>query len=294
MKIYYWNIYPNFGDLINPWLWPRVFPEITFEEFPKTLDGIANADSETLLVGIGTLLNERFPKCKNALVMGSGVGYGEPPKLDDTIKIYCVRGPLSAKKLSLPESYGIIDPGILLKKYYSVSDSGDWSEFSYMPQISSVVSCADTWKNTCKDLGFGYIDPRDSVENVAHLISKTGTLLTESMHGAIVAEALRIPWIPIVTRSEILSFKWQDWCHSIGLEYDPVSISPIEQPGQGRAMGTLRSLITYPVVRYQLKKASQKRPLLADDVIIDNKIEMLEMVFERFRIDYASGNIFTK
>ena len=47
------------------------------------------------------------------------------------------------------------------------------------------------------------------------------------MHGAIVADALRTPWIPVVTSPRILSFKWQDWCASIGVPYQPWILLPL-------------------------------------------------------------------
>jgi succinoglycan biosynthesis protein ExoV len=41
------------------------------------------------------------------------------------------------------------------------------------------------------------------------------------MHGAIIADTLRTPWIPVKCYSNILEFKWQDWCGSLNMRYEP-------------------------------------------------------------------------
>jgi succinoglycan biosynthesis protein ExoV len=281
MKIYYWNVHPNFGDLINPWLWPKVFPTASFEKFPKKIEGVADAGSDTLL-------NHNFPRAKSTLILGSGVGYGEPANFGAETKIYCVRGPLSAKKLSLPKSFGIIDPGILLNKYVNIPKNQSY-KFSFMPQISSVLKGPTIWKKACQHLGFGYIDPRDSVDETVQKISQTGTLLTEAMHGAIAAEAFRVPWIPIVTRPEILSFKWQDWCNSIEIDYKPVKILPLEEKSEQSISRRIQTVATYPVAITQLRLAALGHPNLASDAIIDNRIARLEEVFDLFQNEQLSN-----
>jgi succinoglycan biosynthesis protein ExoV len=39
------------------------------------------------------------------------------------------------------------------------------------------------------------------------------------MHGAILADTLRVPWIPVITSPIINVFKWRDWTMSLGLDY---------------------------------------------------------------------------
>ena len=290
MKSYYWNIHSNFGDLINPWLWPKLFPDIVTGELPKTSNGIEDASDETLLVGIGTLLNARFPKCKEAYVMGSGVGYGDTPTFSDNVHFVCVRGPLSAEKLSLPKSKGIVDPGILMKNYFSQSDNKKF-KISYMPQITSVVKCPDVWEQACTDLNFGYLDPTHSVEETTARIGATELLMTESMHGAIIAEALRVPWIPVVTRQEILSFKWQDWCQSVELDYQPVKITGLAESKNRNILQHIRAKGLYEMAKYQLKKASQGKAFLADESVVDTKIARLEDTYDQFKEDWAKKQL---
>jgi len=47
------------------------------------------------------------------------------------------------------------------------------------------------------------------------------------MHGAIVADALRVPWLPVCCNDDILAFKWQDWLSTLKLPYEPSRITSL-------------------------------------------------------------------
>ena len=84
------------------------------------------------------------------------------------------------------------------------------------------------WATVCQRLGFGYVDPRGPRQAVIAGIRSTRVLITEAMHGAIVADALGIPWIAIRTRGAgTLEFKWRDWCGSLGLSHRAHAVVPI-------------------------------------------------------------------
>ena len=281
LGIYYWDVHNNFGDLINPWLWPKYFNDLNFFDCAKKEDGIYQAPEQELLVGIGSLLNERFPQAKKTYVLGSGVGYGKPREFDDSVKIYCVRGPKSASVLGLDRSKGIIDPGVLVNKF-PIPETKKMYKFAYMPQISSVVNCPDVWETICEDLSFGYLDPRHTVDETLKRIMQTEVLLTESMHGAIIAEALRVPWIPIVTRQEILSFKWEDWCESVNLNYAPIQMSPIYKPWKKSFLRDIKAKLSYSAAKSELKKASKTMPMLGKESVLKDKISQLDDVLLGF------------
>jgi len=284
LGIYYWDVHNNFGDLINPWLWPKYFKDLTFFDCAKKEDGILKAPDKELIVGIGSLLNERFPIAKKCYVLGSGVGYGKPRDFDDSVEVYCVRGPKSASVLGLDKSKGIIDPGVLVNKFITNEEVKRY-KYSYMPQISSVVKCSGVWEKICNDLSFGYLDPLHSVDETLKRIQQTEVLLTESMHGAIIAEALRVPWIPIVTRQEILSFKWQDWCESIDLEYKPIQISPIYEPWKNSFARDVKAKLSHRKAKEQLKKTASIRPTLGKESTLNAKIAQLDDTLLGFQYD---------
>ena len=271
----------------TPGLWPKLMPEINMEPFPKKEDGIVDAGDRDVLVRIGTLLNARFPKSRKLYVMGSGVGYGERPSLGDNTKINCVRGPLSAKALDLPESYAPIDAGVLVNRFLPDAPKVKY-KFSYMPQISSGVKCPGVWEKICHELDFGYLDPTYSVDTTIRNIRETEVLLTESMHGAIIAEALRVPWIPIVTRQEILPFKWQDWCYSINEQYEPVHVSPIYEKYRESLFRNMKEKISINKSMSMLKRASQTQPTLGKLEVLNSKSKYLLEKIEQFKKDYKN------
>lgn len=223
MKIYHYqrrDRQPNFGDALNQWLWPRLLPDF--------FDG----DDSTLFVGTGTLLNHRLPervaRAKRVIVFSSGVGYERPLKqIPDHWQILCVRGPLSAKALGLPREKAITDGGILVNRCFYPTAHRTHA-YGFMPHIHHANFAQAAWQQICKTADVRYIDPRWPIEQVLTAISEVNVLLAEAMHGAIVADALRTPWIPIVTSPRILRFKWLDWCASIGVAYRPQYLSALE------------------------------------------------------------------
>ena len=88
MRLCYWDDQPNFGDALNPWLFPRLLP------------GRFDDDGDTCFLGIGTILGHAYPADRRKLVFSSGYvadaddSYGPRPTLDATWEVVCVRGPL--------------------------------------------------------------------------------------------------------------------------------------------------------------------------------------------------------
>lgn len=275
----------NFGDKLNGWLWPKIIPDL-----------IDDNDTE-VLVGIGTILNQklrlRMPTAKKFIVFSSGVGYGKRLKLDSSIKFYCVRGPLSAKALNLSPELGITDGAVLVKKFF-VAQTSKIYKYSYMPHIDF---SGEGWQLTCEKLGFGYIDPSWPIETVISSIQKTEILLTEAMHGAIIADTFRIPWVPIISHPIINSFKWQDWCLSINLEYQSEMINRLHHPSQKKdLLSPLRWINDWKrqnLAAKELDNISKKsKPLLSNEKHLSELIFRLEEKLEQLKRDFASGIYF--
>ena len=193
----------NFGDALNDYLWPQLLHP-NFASMPGTF------------YGIGTVLSDRLPPAEHHTVFGAGVGYHGVPTVDDKWRIYFVRGPHTAKYLG--GCRYITDPGILVQKFHSPSTGSPVFPCSFMPRWDST---SQELFEGCDKAGIHIIDPRWSVPQVIADIRDTELLLTEALHGAVVADALRVPWISIYG-SRGHEFKWQDWCASMSMVWTPI------------------------------------------------------------------------
>ncbi|MEL6326241.1 MAG: polysaccharide pyruvyl transferase family protein [Cyanobacteria bacterium J06626_23] len=233
MQLYYYqrrDRQSNFGDELNTWLWPRLLPNF-FDD-----------NATTRFVGTGTLLNQRLPErthqANRVVIFSSGAGYESPLRqVPDHWQIYCVRGPRSAQQLGLPDKMAIADGGLLVNQCFQPVDAHACKGASFIPHIHHANYAQPEWELLCQGANIRYIDPRWPVEQVLQAIGESSVLLAEAMHGAIVADALRVPWVPIVTSPRILRFKWLDWCDSMGLPYRPQYLAPLaDYPRYGRGL----------------------------------------------------------
>ncbi|MCB1722107.1 MAG: polysaccharide pyruvyl transferase family protein [Gammaproteobacteria bacterium] len=290
MKLYY-HLDPqgNVGDDLNPWLWRLLLPQYfsgTVVHDPRLRE--ADITDEALFVGIGTLLNQHVPALPKKAVFGTGAGYGPTPHLDDSWIVYCVRGPLTAARLGLAPETAVTDAAALC----AVLDLGPCSvehAFSFMPHCSTAKSGA--WQQVCEDLAINYIDPRWPVERVFRAIRSTGTLITEAMHGAILADTFRVPWVSVSTSPGILEFKWQDWCRSLGMEHEWVRLPTLwTDGGEGGFLSRSKSYIKHRLARRQLQQVSRRaRPTLSNEQRFRDAVGELQLRLERFKTDVETG-----
>lgn len=205
MYLYCYRKRPNFGDDLNSYLWPR-FIDVALTAEPS---------SDEVFVGIGTILNERLPKARILHIFGSGLGYGSvTPEAMANWKVYFVRGPLTARALGLDPSIGISDPAILLHKTENLNCRKDIA-CAFMPHHGIH---SKRIRQLCEQADVFYIDPEAPCERVIQQLLRSERLICSAMHGAIAAEALRIPWLPVVTHPQMLLSKWDDWAAAMEIE----------------------------------------------------------------------------
>ncbi|MDQ2857058.1 MAG: polysaccharide pyruvyl transferase family protein [Candidatus Eremiobacteraeota bacterium] len=212
MKLYYFrDAVANFGDELNPWLFSRLIPDL--------LDD----DASELFLGIGSILFDNYPPRQRKIVFGSGYGgYRPPPILDETWTTYFVRGPRTASALGIDRSYGLGDGATLLRVLGDALPArGPALGPVFMPHWESALD--GVWDRVAAEAGLGYVDPRWSVERVIGAIRSSSLVVAEAMHGAIVADALRVPWVPFLPLLEKHRPKWFDWAESLDL---PIVFAP--------------------------------------------------------------------
>ncbi|RCW76034.1 polysaccharide pyruvyl transferase family protein [Pseudorhodoferax soli] len=237
--VYYKDPKHNFGDDLNEVVWPQLFPA-------EMLD-----DPDIVLVGIGSVLTQQqlapfAGTRRKVIVLGSGTSYGVPPQDMSGWHVLGVRGPLTAAVIERPEA-AATDSAILLAALPQVVQRAEEAgKVLFMPHHRSIFSTP--WRQMVEDLGMTYVTPQQPVRDILAQFAQARLVVTEAMHGAIVADTLRIPWVPLRISPAIEEFKWRDWCLSLGLTYAPVSI-PAGTASDRDRFGHMRKLLLRTGVR---------------------------------------------
>ena len=209
MKItYFKGKEPNFGDELNPWLWPKLIPDF-FDD-----------DEKTVFIGIGSILGQKtFKDDVKKIVFGAGFvpEYHIRPRITGRDwDVYFVRGPRTAKMLDISNDLGLGDPAILLRTLQEPQPHASSQTISFMPHWESMHR--GNWTEACRLANIHLIDPRNSVERVLHEMQNSKMVIAEAMHGAITADALRIPWVPLLPLNHVHRGKWLDWADSLKIK----------------------------------------------------------------------------
>lgn len=214
MQLYHFDKAPNFGDALNPWLWPQLLG-------PKL-----QAASSTRFLGIGTLLNaEDVPAAERYAVLGSGGGYGPFPKPDARWHFYAVRGSLTAQALGIDPALAMIDGAYLLRRVALPAPAPGGPRIGFMPHWQTRLRVP--WEKICAEAGLHYLRPDLPVPETLRQFRACDGVIAEAMHAAITADALGIRWIPVRLGGQFLDFKWRDWLGSVELDCHPLPLPRI-------------------------------------------------------------------
>ncbi|WP_157755400.1 polysaccharide pyruvyl transferase family protein [Marinobacter salinus] len=240
---------------------------------------------EVCIVGIGTLINDKnvnflrnFPK---KIVFSSGVGYGGLTRtFDDSWDFSCVRGPNSAEQLRLKKERGICDGAVLLSDFYPVIPKQQRNEgIVFIPHLKTDWSAGIPLSKMAKRAGASYLPPNVPLDEFIAAVSGADLVITEAMHGAILADTMRVPWIPVNVH-EHNRFKWEDWFSSLELKYQSHSLSPLiwnpTKHGYYRYLKIPYQLIKEELFLRSLKQViAYSEPILSSDKILSAKKEKL-------------------
>jgi hypothetical protein len=296
MKLYsYRGSSANFGDELNDVLLTQVFPDF-FDD-----------DESELFLGIGSVLFNHHPREARKIVFGSGyAGYTPPPTVDSKWKFYCVRGPRTAQALGLEAALVAADSAILISDFVEPPKQKS-HPVSYIPHWQSLGR--SDWAGVCRLAGINFIDPRRPVMEVLEAIAASGVVVAEAMHGAIVADALRVPWIPVLPFHPSHRYKWHDWAEALDIDLKhrrllPASvleawISLTGRNGQAllRSGGRTRSLMNVGDTALQhaaarsLRRISASAPMLSEQTAFNRALEKLQVCVQRIKRDYSGRSL---
>ena len=197
----------NFGDDMNGWFWDELFPD-----YPDLAP-------DTTLFGIGSILwRDNFKGYEKVLVMGSGSGYGViPNELPKGTQIGFVRGPRTARLLNLEADMAITDPAIMVSTFERFQDLKKTDEVVFIPHIGT-AKLPLNWEHVAERAGVKYLSPAIDSHDVITELAGASLVLAESLHGAIIADAFQVPWLPVSVSPTFNRHKWLDWCDSLEME----------------------------------------------------------------------------
>jgi len=261
----------NFGDELNARLLPALMPSAFGPGSPLGT-----------MVGIGTILDDRLPNSPGTkIVFGSGVrGLSRPAVLDKGWDIRFVRGPISATITGAPF---IADPAYAVRLLPDYKNVGKGTgPVGLMPHFGSLS--AAPWAAIADRCGLRYIDPTGDVDDVLRQISGCKGIVAEAMHGAILADALRVPWARLAAAAwrregvHVHGLKWMDW--AMALRVDPRVEIFAELPPAGGGLGA--RLLRKPLRQREIGKMQDglshlalDRFQLSDDAIHATVLEQL-------------------
>lgn len=215
MKLSYFKDphHSNFGDELNAWMWPKVLPDF-FDD-----------NDDVVFLGIGSIIsdkqvdNSEYRPDQKKIIFGSGhvPSYHKAPDVHKgDWDVLFVRGPRTAKALGVSPELAVGDSAILLRTLIDFEGKRTRNKIGFMPHWKSLER--GQWEEVCKKAGIHLIDPREPVEDVLDALLACDFIVTEAMHGAIVGDALRVPWIAATPLDPAHRGKWHDWAEALNIQ----------------------------------------------------------------------------
>ncbi|MFL9814305.1 hypothetical protein D7241_13705 [Stutzerimonas sp. VN223-3] len=215
-------VYPtgscNVGDELNGWMWNTLLADFH--------------DPDTALLGVGTLLNQEFCKRladkRRVLVFGTGAGYGSVPTIDARWKFYAVRGAGTARCLGLSADKAVADASYLLATLDWQSMSRREGKIVVVPHHRSLRLL--DWSRLCAESGLTFVSPLLSADLFMKQLCSADLVLSEAMHGAILADIARVPWRAFSFGRHFNTEKWRDWGDAFDLKLELTQLHGFYDP----------------------------------------------------------------
>lgn len=222
MRAYWWkgNTYPNLGDELTPIILRRLYG---VDALHASLDDAEIACGGSLLGWVG----DRSPRdtpIDPLHIVGSGF-----MSIDDTIDdspntvVHSVRGYLSKMKLGVHDTSSVTvgDPGLLVSKIARELSGSTSSGGRFGVVLHHRHSGNDSVKRRFDHLSVDFIDIRtDDLDRFAAEIKSYDGIISQSLHGLIIADSLGIPnaWLELGPIHAGGAFKFLDYFSTVGRE----------------------------------------------------------------------------
>ncbi|MCD7930762.1 MAG: hypothetical protein LUH15_05010 [Tannerellaceae bacterium] len=145
------------------------------------------------------------------------------------------------------------------------------------------------WKFIAKMTGYNIINPSDKIENIIEQICASEKIIAAAMHGAIMADICRVPWIRLKLTTfpyeSILTSetKWTDWLHSMNIyNHCPIAINNFSFE-----RNIFEDKIMYLELLTKLKNQKKNIFYLSDTNILEMKLCLLNDQVNQLRKKYG-------
>lgn len=286
----------NIGDDLNPLLWGRLFGRQFFDDSP-----------DEVFVGVGSILSTMwtFEGDTRKIVFGSGArSHWSLPAIDHTWDLRFVRGPKTANLLRRWNVGFITDPAVMLPTVLEPNER-DSSEkaanlIGFVPHHGTPRRFVD---KVVQSLGLIEISPHLKAREFVNALCACDYIVAEAMHGAILADAYRIPWIGVRIINELFEgfttrFKWEDWLGSLGLGKDSVvQAAPgafrFARKGSAKIVfkvigsGDIFDRFTERAISILNRSLNEQRWNLSKEGILAGKRENIAQEIAKLKLDYG-------
>lgn len=210
---YWWNLKPNFGDLLGPW----IIELITGRPVHNTIE---EPNAGQALMTVGSILTETLRP--GLSVWGSGLIAPLDAKWKARLatrkpsSIHAVRGKLTRDELvtklgwDVPEVYG--DPALLLPHFVQFGQRpSNRPPVGFIPHYAHKRLFANSPESGG---GVHQIEVQCSAESVVEELAQSSSVVSTSLHGLIIAQAYGIPWVWLRVSDSALfgdTFKFEDF-----------------------------------------------------------------------------------
>lgn len=291
MAIHYWKRFSeslgtrNFGDDLNPLLLDKIFSKRLIES------------RETCILGIGTILNDEnltaMQRYEKKIVFSSGAGYGDfACQLDPSWQVACVRGPKTADLMSIDTSKAVCDGAVLLSDFHDVVPEAQRDAAIFIPHVHTDRAIGAGLRDICERVGLRYITPALPHDDFIREVSAARLVVTEAMHGAILADTMRTPWIccHIMNHNR---FKWEDWCQSVGVPYSPAFLGIGFRDEGLTSLGQLPRYLVSGLRRRRIESRLKAllragMPVLSDSGVLEQRKDRLRAIVTEINLEHGS------
>lgn len=229
----FWHLgSPNFGDDLNPYLFESLLGRPVFRDAKQ---------QSVHLLGVGSILERAN---ENSIVVGSGFIRPDSTLTKLPKAILAVRGKLTEERVG---GQGLLlgDPGILVPHLLGITASQQ-EEVVLVPHVDSYRQVAEQYGNK-----YPVVDPSMEFAQVIAQIARAKFVLSQSLHGLVMADAMSIPSVWIAPHGGMIGgeYKFFDYFSSTMQEKQCLSFdAALENQAYKKAAQVSTPLI--PVTEY--------------------------------------------